>query len=64
MTAPTDPLRSDNEKAIVGEIRANAALVVKTFASLTDFTFGVDSRSVEWLDGYINRIRTGEWRED
>ncbi len=64
MTTPTDPPESGNETAIVGEIRANATLVVETFASLTNFTFGFDSRSVEWLDGYINRIRTGEWSEE
>lgn len=64
MTPPTDPPDSGNETAIIGQIRANAALVVETFASTTDFTFGFDSRSVEWLDGYVNRIRTGEWSED
>ena len=64
MNPPTDLPQSPNETAIVIQIRANAALVVESFAPLTDFTFGLDSRSVEWLDGYINRIRTGEWSED
>lgn len=64
MTAPTDPSERANATAIVGEIRANAALVVETFAALAEFSFAFDSRSVEWLDGYINRIRTGECSED
>jgi hypothetical protein len=63
MTTQTDPGESARETETIRRIRANAALLVQTLASQTDFAFGFDSRSVEWLDGYINRIRTDNWSE-
>lgn len=38
-------------------IEANAALVVKMFDKPENGGFGYDERSVEWLDGYIERNR-------
>jgi hypothetical protein len=64
MTTPTDPPQRLRDAEIPGLLRANAELVVATLASEAGFPFAMDSRSVEWLDGYINRIRTGDWSED
>lgn len=38
-------------------IQANAELVVKTFAESNDVKLHYDEKSVEWLDGYIERNR-------
>jgi hypothetical protein len=38
-------------------IERNTALAVERFGSLVDFEFGLDRRSVEWLEGYIERMR-------
>ncbi len=42
----------------VSGIQANAALVIEMMQKLSDIAFGYDEASVEWLDGYINRVRT------
>lgn len=47
---PADP-------AVLAGIRANANLVIETCGALTDFTFGYSAESVEWLAGYIERLR-------
>lgn len=38
-------------------IRKNAAFAVEEFGALTDFEFGFDRRSVEWLEGFVERQR-------
>jgi hypothetical protein len=42
---------------LVGVIERNAALAVANFGPLVDFEFGLDRRSVEWVDGFIERQR-------
>ena len=64
MTAPTDPPERLSDAEILGLLRTNAEFVVETLTSEAGFPFALDSRSVEWLDGYINRIRSGSWSED
>ena len=44
----------------VRNIRANAELVVRMFARETDFGFGYNRESVQWLDAYIEQIRKTE----
>lgn len=39
------------------DILANADFAVREYGALTDFAFGYDLASVEWLDGYIERVR-------
>jgi len=39
------------------QIRANAQKVVDTLDPLTDFAFGYDGQSLEYLDGYLDRQR-------
>jgi hypothetical protein len=41
----------------IRNIRANAELVVRMFAKETDFGFGYNRESVQWLDAYIEQIR-------
>ena len=41
-------------------IRKNAEMVVEQMAQVCGFDFGYDARSVEWLDGYIERQRNRE----
>ena len=48
----------------VRNIRTNADLVVRSFKGITDFPFGYNERSVQWLDTYIEHIRTTERSED
>jgi hypothetical protein len=48
----------------IRNIRANAELVVRMFARETDFGFGYDQESVQWLDAYIEQIRTSKWTEE
>jgi hypothetical protein len=38
-------------------IEANVRLAVEQFGPLTDFDFGLDRRSVEWVDGFLERQR-------
>jgi hypothetical protein len=38
-------------------IQANAELVIKTFAENNDVKLDYDEKSVEWMDGYIERNR-------
>jgi hypothetical protein len=64
MTTKEDPPQRLSSAEILGLLRANAEFVVETLASEAGFPFAFDSRSVEWLDGYINRIRAGTWSED
>lgn len=60
MNAPEDHNRAEE----IRQIRANAELVVNALAGETDFPFGFDAASVEWLNGYIDRIRANEWTEE
>jgi hypothetical protein len=39
------------------QVAANARLAVERLNELTDFEFGFDRRSVEWVDGFIERQR-------
>jgi hypothetical protein len=59
LPTPAEHTSSDEFTETVRLIRANAALVVSTCLTLAGFEFNYASRSVEWLDGYIERIRTG-----
>ncbi len=47
------------DKQTLCRLRENAALVVKQAGTLTDFAFGYTPESLEWLDGFIERLRTG-----
>lgn len=64
MTTQNDPPQPLTDAEIVDLLHANAQLVVETLGEAAGFPFGLDSHSVEWLDAYINRIRTGDWSED
>ncbi len=64
MTTQEDPPQKLSDTEIVGLLRANAQLVIETFATEADIPFAFDSSSVEWLDEYINHIRTGSWSEE
>lgn len=46
----------DSDKTLT-HIRANAALVMEHCTKLCGFKFGFDAKSVEWLDGFIQRTR-------
>jgi hypothetical protein len=47
------------------DIELNVELVISQFQKLTDFDFGCDRRSVEYVDGYLNRIRlSDEFNDD
>jgi len=41
-------------------VEANARLAVEKLGQLTDFEFGFDRRSVEWVEGFIERQRMRE----
>jgi len=45
-------------------IRANAELVVRMFANETEFRFGYNRESVQWLDSYIEEIRKNNWTDE
>ena len=64
MTANDDQLQDASVSNAIVRIRANAESVVHALASQTQFEFGFDSRSVEWLDGYINRMRSNTWSDN
>jgi len=53
---PTPPVAAADPAVLAG-IRANAKLVIETCGPLTDFEFGYSAESVEWLAGYIERLR-------
>jgi hypothetical protein len=44
---------------MIEAIRANAQLVMRTCQELVDFEFDYSAPSVEWLAGYIERLRAG-----
>jgi hypothetical protein len=48
----------------VRNIRANADLVLRSFTGVTDFPFGYNEKSVQWLDTYIEHIRTTDRSEE
>jgi hypothetical protein len=48
----------DGASEQVHHIRASAALVVRACRSLSGFEFDYTHNSIQWLDGYIERIRT------
>jgi hypothetical protein len=52
----------NNFMDVFDRIRANAALVVKTFGENNDVHLDYDADSVAWVDGYIERNRQG-WDE-
>jgi hypothetical protein len=41
------------------QIKAYAELVIKELRAVSGIDFGYTQESVEWLDGYINRLRDG-----
>jgi hypothetical protein len=47
------------------DIKANAELVVEQLRPLSGIDFGYTQESVEWLEGYIERLRnSGEFESD
>jgi hypothetical protein len=42
------------------EIKANAERVVQEFGPISGIHFGYNHESVEWLDGYIQRLRQSD----
>ncbi len=44
---------------LLGRIRANAALAVSEFGPLSGFDFGLDEKSVAWVEGFLERQRAG-----
>jgi hypothetical protein len=49
---------ADNPEETLSRIRTNAELAVRLSQKLCGFEFGFDQRSVEWLDGFIERLRS------
>ena len=47
----------ENELSVPDKLRANADLVVRTLRENLDVELGFDRAGVEWIDGYINRLR-------
>jgi hypothetical protein len=47
----------NEEDARLISIRNNAALAVSKFKPLSGFDFGFDKASVDWVDGFIERLR-------
>lgn len=47
----------DDEISIPDKARANADLVVRTFRERMGVKLTFDQAGVEWIDGYINRVR-------
>src|SRR5437867_1704433 len=46
-----------DELSMPEKLRANAALVVRTVRENLDTELTFDQAGVEWIDGYINRLR-------
>lgn len=51
-------------KEQIRSIRGNAGLVVRMFSKETEFKFGYNKESIEWLDAYIEHIRKNPWTEE
>ncbi|MGB8261084.1 MAG: hypothetical protein WCE75_12065 [Terracidiphilus sp.] len=49
---------------MLGHFGSNAELVASVCTGMCGFAFAYDARSVEWLDGYIERLRATELTED
>ena len=64
MDAREQPAEKLALKEQIRSIRANADLVVRMFAKETDFPFGFNKESVEWLDKYIDHIRQNKWTDE
>jgi hypothetical protein len=47
----------DDELSVPDKLRANAALVVRLIRENLDTELDYDLSGVEWIDGYINRLR-------
>lgn len=47
----------DDELSVPDKLRANADLVVRLMRENLDTELSFDSAGVEWVDGYINRLR-------
>ncbi len=52
----------DSDKALA-QIRSNAALVVESCNETCGFEFSFDARSVEWLDKFIEKLRSGPFSD-
>ena len=50
-------MSAEDMEQFVG-MKVNARLAARTCPGMTDFDFGNDGRSVKWLNGYIERMRT------
>lgn len=50
---------SEADDAVVAKIRANAELAIETLSGPAGFRLGYDEKSLEWVDGYIERVRLG-----
>ena|GEM_PF-4715644 len=59
--APRRQKNGDNKKtefiSLIQDIIKNSDLAVEKFQELTDFEFGYNEESIEWLAGFINRQR-------
>lgn len=44
---------------MIEEIQANARMTVEQLRALSGIDFGYNTESVEWLEGYIERLRLG-----
>lgn len=51
MVSTSDP----GAENVMAHIHSNAGMVVDTMNELTDFEFGYDDESLEFLDGYLDR---------
>jgi hypothetical protein len=50
---------------MIEDVQAKAEVVVRLMRPLTEFDFGYTRESVEWLEGYIERVRQcGEFRDE
>jgi hypothetical protein len=59
---PEGPIENPDET--IQNIRANARLVVSQLGATCDFEFAFDDKSVEWLDGFIERLRNGPMNQE
>jgi hypothetical protein len=59
----TEFASTDQEQALQ-QIRSNANLVVEGSNKSCGFQFGFDARSVAWLDGFIEKLRSGPFSDE
>ena len=57
-------MQENNQADIERSIRANAELVLQELRQLSGIDFGYTKESVEWLEGYIERLRNSGQFDD